>query len=106
MHVSSSPVPISKPAVVRTKKAELRAERAAEVQRNLSFTSTTSSLDGSILSIELDEAASTLSPLERRALELEKKREWRQARLKSIEAASKHADEVMNEIRQLSVSLP
>uniref|UniRef100_A0A914C0M2 PDZ domain-containing protein n=1 Tax=Acrobeloides nanus TaxID=290746 RepID=A0A914C0M2_9BILA len=101
--LNDSPVPLTRPASVRTKKAELRAERAAASEKcNLSFTSTTSSLDSSLQNGELDEASSTLSPLERRALELEKKREWRQARLKSIEAASKHADEVMNEIRQLS----
>jgi hypothetical protein len=43
-----------------------------------------------------------LNTIEQRALEQQKRREWRQARLASLEAEAARAEEVMNRVQQIN----
>lgn len=80
-----SPVPAhSVPSIVRTKKAENRLIAASPP------------LIPSTLGGE------PLNTIEQRALEQQKRQEWRQARLASLEAEAARAEEVMNRVQQIN----
>uniref|UniRef100_A0A914DC39 PDZ domain-containing protein n=1 Tax=Acrobeloides nanus TaxID=290746 RepID=A0A914DC39_9BILA len=86
--LNNSPVPAhSGPSVVRTKKAENRLLAASP------------SLIPSTLGGE------PLNTIEQRALEQQKRQEWRQARLASLEAEAARAEEVMNRVQQINSRL-
>lgn len=82
---------LTAPSIVRTKKAELRAERIASAMdtHSSSASSGTSGGDGSAA---VSRASSSLSQM---AAEIEKRREWRQARLQSIDVESKRTDDLV-----------
>uniref|UniRef100_A0A183UQY5 WH2 domain-containing protein n=1 Tax=Toxocara canis TaxID=6265 RepID=A0A183UQY5_TOXCA len=82
--LSNSAVPRSMPTVVRTKKAENRLTAA------------------SASPTRIDEP---LNAVEQRALEHQKRHEWRQARYKSLEADSAAAEEVMLQVQQINSRL-
>ncbi|EJD76579.1 leucine-rich repeat-containing protein 1 [Loa loa] len=82
--LNNSAVPRTMPAVIRTKKAENRMAACSP---------------SPILSGE------PLNSVEQRAMEHQKRQEWRQARFKSLEADSKAAEEVMQQVEQISSRL-
>ncbi|MCP9263111.1 hypothetical protein DINM_006457 [Dirofilaria immitis] len=79
--LNNSAVPRTVPAVIRTKKAENR----------LVACSASPTLSGE-----------PLNSVEQRAMEHQKRQEWRQARFKSLEADSKAAEEVMQQVEQIN----
>uniref|UniRef100_A0A915Q7T2 Uncharacterized protein n=1 Tax=Setaria digitata TaxID=48799 RepID=A0A915Q7T2_9BILA len=79
--LNNSAVPRTIPAVVRTKKAENRMAACSP---------------SSIAS------GGPLNSVEQRAMEHQKRQEWRQARFKSLEADSKAAEEVMQKVEQIN----
>ncbi|OZC05277.1 hypothetical protein X798_07713 [Onchocerca flexuosa] len=82
--LNNSAVPRTMPAVIRTKKAENRLAACSP---------------SPILSGE------PLNSVEQRAMEHQKRQEWRQARFKSLEADSKAAEEVMQQVEQINSRL-
>ncbi|VDN02315.1 unnamed protein product [Thelazia callipaeda] len=80
---NSAVPPRTMPTVIRTKKAENRMAACS------------SAISG----------GEPLNSVERRALEYQKRHEWRQARLKSLEADSKAAEEVMQQVEQINSRL-
>ncbi|VBB25787.1 unnamed protein product [Acanthocheilonema viteae] len=82
--LNNSAVPRTMPAVIRTKKAENRLAACSPSQ---------------IMSGE------PLNSVEQRAMEHQKRQEWRQARFKSLEADSKAAEEVMQKVEQINSRL-
>ncbi|KAL3122031.1 hypothetical protein niasHT_008430 [Heterodera trifolii] len=91
---------IAGPSVVRTRKAEMRAERtAAPNHHNYQLSNATD--DDEAADADPDAAGSlcrTDSSLSQRAAEIEKRREWRQARLRSMDVESKRTDELVRMI--------
>uniref|UniRef100_A0A914H531 PDZ domain-containing protein n=1 Tax=Globodera rostochiensis TaxID=31243 RepID=A0A914H531_GLORO len=96
---------IAGPSVIRTKKAEMRAERVVQYTNN----NNNASLDAVDNGTEHEEAAAADedaaaslgradSSLSQRAAEIEKRREWRQARLRSMDVESKRTDELVKMI--------
>ncbi|VDO27693.1 unnamed protein product [Brugia timori] len=79
--LNNSAVPRTMPTVIRTKKAENRMVACSPFP---------------VLSGE------PLNSVEQRAMEHQKRQEWRQARFKSLEADSKAADEVMQQVEQIN----
>lgn len=100
------------PAVIRTRNAEIRAEKLAAAKsladRKVTSTSTsafescTSSL-GHLDEGNISRSSSSMSSLEQRAADLEKRQAWRQARLQSMADESKRTDDV---IKKLITSIP
>uniref|UniRef100_A0AAF5PL35 PDZ domain-containing protein n=1 Tax=Wuchereria bancrofti TaxID=6293 RepID=A0AAF5PL35_WUCBA len=82
--LNNSAVPRTMPTVIRTKKAENRMIACSP---------------SPVLSGE------PLNSVEQRAMEHQKRQEWRQARFKSLEADSKAADEVMQQVEQINSRL-
>ncbi|MFH4975309.1 hypothetical protein AB6A40_002018 [Gnathostoma spinigerum] len=82
--LNDSAVPRSMPAVIRTKKAEERAKLASP---------------------SLAACTEPLNSIEQRALEHQKRQQWRQARYKSLEADSAAAEEVMLQVQQINSRL-
>uniref|UniRef100_A0A914XB08 PDZ domain-containing protein n=1 Tax=Plectus sambesii TaxID=2011161 RepID=A0A914XB08_9BILA len=80
--LTNSPVPRGGPAVVRTKKAENRLAAASPPT--------------------LPSPTEPLNSVEQRAAEAQKRAEWRQARLKSLEADAMKAEKVMQQVRQMN----
>uniref|UniRef100_A0A183BSK0 PDZ domain-containing protein n=1 Tax=Globodera pallida TaxID=36090 RepID=A0A183BSK0_GLOPA len=102
---------IAGPSVIRTKKAEMRAERVVQHNNNNNNNNNNASLDSVYNSTEHEEAAAAAaedaataslgradSSLSQRAAEIEKRREWRQARLRSMDVESKRTDELVKMI--------
>ena len=92
------------PAVIRTKNAERRAQAALAAAQNGEATSPAPSTSSSSELQRSDSAASSASSRILDPEEIEKQKKWRQARMKSIERASRQAGEFMNELRQITVS--
>uniref|UniRef100_A0A914Z0S5 PDZ domain-containing protein n=1 Tax=Panagrolaimus superbus TaxID=310955 RepID=A0A914Z0S5_9BILA len=90
----------SMPAIVRTKNAEMR-QKAAEAAANGGVSPAPSSSSSSELQ-RSDSAASTSSLRKLDPQEIEKQKRWREARMKSVEAASLQAEGFLNELRQIS----
>lgn len=98
------------PAVIRTRNAEIRAEKLAaaksladrKVTSTSAFESCTSSL-GHLDEGNISRSSSSMSSLEQRAADLEKRQAWRQARLQSMADESKRTDDV---IKKLITSIP
>ncbi|VDK69222.1 unnamed protein product [Litomosoides sigmodontis] len=82
--LNNSAVPRMVPTVIRTKKAENR----------MAACSPSPTLSGE-----------PLNSVEQRAMEHQKRQEWRQARFKSLEADSKAAEEVMQQVEQINSRL-
>uniref|UniRef100_A0A2K6VVR3 Uncharacterized protein n=1 Tax=Onchocerca volvulus TaxID=6282 RepID=A0A2K6VVR3_ONCVO len=82
--LNNSAVPRTVPAVIRTKKAENRLAACSP---------------SPVLSGE------PLNSVEQRAMEHQKRQEWRQARFKSLEADSKAAEVVMQQVEQINSRL-
>uniref|UniRef100_A0A0R3S5A6 BZIP domain-containing protein n=1 Tax=Elaeophora elaphi TaxID=1147741 RepID=A0A0R3S5A6_9BILA len=81
--LNNSAVPRTMPAVIRTKKAESRMAACSP---------------SPVMS-------KPLNSVEQRAMEHQKRQEWRQARFKSLEADSKAAEEVMQQVEQINSRL-
>lgn len=114
----------NRPNIVRTRNAEIRAEKFAAARayadspttNNTSFSSlpNTNSNGISLSSTPMPDETSfisssrapsaNLSPLEQRALEMEKRQAWRQARLQSMDVESKRTDEVIKLITSIPPS--
>uniref|UniRef100_A0A0N5BLJ9 Protein lap1 n=1 Tax=Strongyloides papillosus TaxID=174720 RepID=A0A0N5BLJ9_STREA len=80
--ISKIPIPVNGPTVVRTKKAETRLANAT-----------------------LNQGTNDVSPLtaiEQHALELKKRQEWRQARLKSIDNDMAKTEEMLNSFQRIN----
>uniref|UniRef100_A0A0N4Z593 PDZ domain-containing protein n=1 Tax=Parastrongyloides trichosuri TaxID=131310 RepID=A0A0N4Z593_PARTI len=85
--ISNIPIPISNgPNVVRTKKAEMRLNNVSGITNNHQSTND----------------VSPLTAIEQHALELKKRQEWRQARLKSIDNDMAKTEEMLNSFQRLN----
>src|SRR4051812_29014082 len=93
----------SAPQVVRTRKAELRAERSFGKADSPILSSAPAHSEQNS-SADLSRASSSLSTLEQRAVDLEKRQQWRQARLQSMDVESKRTDEVIKLISSIPSS--
>uniref|UniRef100_A0A0K0DWJ0 PDZ domain-containing protein n=1 Tax=Strongyloides stercoralis TaxID=6248 RepID=A0A0K0DWJ0_STRER len=80
--ISKIPISINGPNVVRTKKAEMRLANVTGNQSN--------------------NDVSPLTAIEQHALELKKRQEWRQARLKSIDNDMAKTEEVLNSFQRIN----
>uniref|UniRef100_A0A915E151 Uncharacterized protein n=1 Tax=Ditylenchus dipsaci TaxID=166011 RepID=A0A915E151_9BILA len=108
----SSSLTYNGPAVVRTRNAEIRAEKAAAAARALSNTpdmDSSMSNNNNCSSTLPDEASysrasSSLSSVEQRTVDFEKRQAWRQARLQSMDVESKRTDEVIKLITSIPSS--
>lgn len=98
-----SPIP-TKPAVVRTKKAELRAERAGGAGDCPSPLNCSVEVESIMEHNGVTRTPSSLSTLEQRELDLAKRQAWRQARLQSMDVESKRTDEVIKMMTKIPAS--
>ncbi|CEF70396.1 PDZ domain and Leucine-rich repeat and Leucine-rich repeat, typical subtype and Leucine rich repeat 4-containing protein [Strongyloides ratti] len=80
--ISKIPISTNGPSVVRTKKAEMRLANITGNQSN--------------------NDVSPLTAIEQHALELKKRQEWRQARLKSIDNDMAKTEEVLNSFQRIN----
>ncbi|KAI1724103.1 leucine rich repeat domain-containing protein [Ditylenchus destructor] len=107
----NSTSPRNGPAVVRTRNAEIRAEKAAARAANNSGDISPPSSNAPVPPQALPDetsfgsrASSSLSTLEQKAVDLEKRQAWRQARLQSMDVESKRTDEVIKLITSIPSS--
>lgn len=98
--------PPTMPAVIRTKKAELRAQAALAKANGTcpSPSPSTSSSSNNGLQRSDSAASERLSVNALDETERERQKRWRSERLRSIDNHSKDADDVLVQIRQMSVS--